>query len=179
MIKTIKLSDSENSELKNKYIEEVKAIFYLSSSLKEFSSPERKEAFYKRWCGDYVTQFPQDFYLMIEDEKVLGYLSGCLNSSAALNILEVPGYSVYADLFQTYPAHLHINFHPDCRGRGLGSLLVNEFCEDLKQKKIIGVHLVTSLGAVNIPFYDRLGFNYQAPRNFNQMTLLFMGKKLD
>lgn len=179
MIKTFKIADIHNTDLRNNIIEQIKNIFYLSSSLKEFSSPERKEAFYKRWCGDYITLYPEDFTIMIEDEKVLGYLSGCLNSNEALSKVEVPGFSVFADLFQKYPAHLHINFHPDCRGMGLGSRLVNGFCEELRQRKIFGVHLVTSPGAANIPFYQRLGFDYEDQRDFNQMTLLFMGKKLD
>ena len=43
----------ENSDL-----EAIKEIFFLSSSIQSFSSEDRKEAFFKRWCGDYITFYP-------------------------------------------------------------------------------------------------------------------------
>lgn len=179
MIEILKLNTiSDPLEYQNT-IEQIKWIFYASSSLKEFSSEERRVAFFKRWCGDYISLFPEHFYIMREGQKVLGYLSGCIDSKAAETKLEVPGYKVYSDLFDTYPAHLHINFHPDCRGRGLGSKLVDHYCEDLKKMNISGVHLITSTGAPNITFYQRLGFDHEVPRVANNMTLVFMGKILE
>ncbi len=179
MIEILKLNTLSDSHEYENAIEQIKWIFYASSSLKEFSSEERRVAFFKRWCGDYISLFSESFYVMREGQKVLGYLSGCNDSKAAESKLEVPGYKVYSDLFPIYPAHLHINFHPDCRGRGLGSKLVDHYCEDLKKMGIAGVHLITSLGATNITFYQRLGFNYEVQRLANNMTLVFMGKILD
>lgn len=174
----IKKLDSLNPEELAEILPKIKEIFFLSTSIKEFSSPERKEAFYKRWCGDYVTNFSEHFFLMVEEGKLLGYLSGCIDSASAKSILEVPGYLVFEDLFSQFPAHLHINFHPDCRGRGLGSVLVNEYCSHLINLGVIGVHLVTSPEALNVNFYRRLGFLKEEPRQFNTMSLLFMGKIL-
>jgi len=162
-------------EEKENMLEQIRTIFFLSTSIKEFSSVERKEAFFKKWCGDFIRLFPENFYLMIEEKKLLGYLSGCLNSSEAKSVLEVPGYTVFEDLFEDFPAHLHINFHPDCRGRGLGSHLVEKFAEDVKHLKIRGVHLVTSPDAKNVSFYQRLGFTHEVVRTFNSSPLLFMG----
>ncbi|MDO9181182.1 MAG: GNAT family N-acetyltransferase, partial [Bacteriovorax sp.] len=119
------------------------------------------------------------FLIMREGQKVLGYLSGCLDSTLAATEVEVPAFKLFEDLFETYPAHFHINFHPDCRGRGLGSLLVLEFVKVLKKEGVSGVHLVSSPEALNISFYERLGFLYQVKREFNQMNLLFMGKTLE
>lgn len=178
MINIVKFN-SFNPEAVDNIVEQIKYIFYTSSSLKEFSSEERKIAFFKRWCGDYLSRYADTFYLMMEGQKVLGYLSGCTQSTLAEKYLEVPGYSVYSDLFNEYPAHFHINFHPDCRGRGLGSKLVDRFCEELTSAHSAGVHLVTSPGAANISFYQRLGFSREVPRSFNQMTLLFMARKLE
>lgn len=160
-------------------LSQIENIFFVSSSLKSFSSEERKQAFYKRWCKDYQQFYPEEFFIMIEDAKVLGYLSGCSDSTRALECLEVPGYSAFTDLFITYPAHLHINFHPDCRGRGLGSVLIRNYIEFLKSNKINGLHLVTSRGAKNVSFYERLGFSYSEGRKFNEMELYFMGANLD
>lgn len=179
MIEIFNVSQITEREDFGEILLQLKFIFYESSSLKEFSSPERKEAFFKRWCGDYLAYFPDQFLIMREDKKVLGYLSGCLDSTGALRLLEIPGYSHFSDLFKTYPAHFHINFHPDVRGRGLGSQLVENFCENLIILKIKGVHLVTSKGAANVSFYSRLGFLNEVPGDFNGMTLLFMGRLLE
>lgn len=175
----IKKLDTINSEEREEILQQIRNIFFLSTSIKEFSSPERKEAFFKRWCGDFIQNEPDYFYLMLEEKKLLGYLSGCLDSLKAKSFIEVPGYTVFEDLFTEFPAHLHINFHPDCRGRGLGSTLVNAFIDDLQVLRIPGVHLVTSPQALNISFYRRLGFTNEIPRQFNSMSLLFMGKKLE
>ena len=120
MINTIKFNSITNDEVKPLVIEKIKEIFYLSSSLKEFSTPERKIAFFKRWCGDYLTTYPEEFLIMMEGDIVLGYLSGCIDSKSSLSVLEVPGLNTFSEQFSLYPAHLHINFHPNCRGRGLG-----------------------------------------------------------
>lgn len=179
MIEIVKLNTITNPKERENIIEQIKFIFYTSSSLQEFSSEERKTAFFKRWCGDYITLFPEQFYIARENLSVLGYLSGCLDSNQAMAQLEVPGFAVFSDLFDSYPAHFHINFHPDSRGRGLGSGLVTNYCDDLKRQQIAGVHLVTSPGAANISFYQRLKFNHEVQREFKQMVLLFMGRILD
>lgn len=172
----IALSEVSNREDVNRQIEE---IFFEASSLKNFSSPERKAAFYKRWCKDYQVFYPDEFFVMMDEEFVQGYLSGCRDSKASLSKLEVPGPIIFADLFSEFPAHLHINFHSSVRGKGLGSKLVNDYIERLKESHCPGLHLITSPEALNVPFYDRLGFSYQVEREFNGMKLLFMGKKLD
>lgn len=179
MIEIFKLSAIEDKKELEDITFQVRSIFYASSSLKEFSSPERKAAFFKRWCGDYVSFYPEEFSIMREGEKVLGYLSGCADSSRSLSILEVPGLSLFSDLFEFYPAHFHINFHSGCRGRGLGSQLVKVYFKDLEKKSMRGVHLVTSPDAANINFYRRLGFQHEIVRDFNQMPLLFMGRILE
>ena len=179
MIEIFKLSSLSAPDDLQVIIDQVRSIFYLSSSLKDFSSEDKKNAFFKRWCGDYLTFFPEQFLVMREDQKVLGYLSGCSDSKKAESIVEVPGYRVFSDLFEKYPAHFHINFHPDCRGLGYGSELVQKYCEVLNDQLIKGVHLVTSVGAPNISFYKKLNFNDQIERPFNNITLLFMAKILE
>jgi ribosomal protein S18 acetylase RimI-like enzyme len=159
---------------------EVKEIFFLSTSIKSFSSEEKKEAFFKRWCQDYIIHYPQQFYIMRDSEskKVLGYLSGCDNSTESLAKLEVPGHACFSDLFGMFPAHLHINFHPDCRGQGLGSKLIEHYSLLLRKNNIQGLHLVTSPDANNVSFYRRLNFSYEEARVLGKMHQLFMGLKL-
>lgn len=154
---------------------QVEDIFFLSSSKKTFESVEKRQTFYKKWCGDYQTMYPEEFFIAMEEGKVLGYLSGCSDSNRAMNELSVPGFAIFHDLFMPFPAHLHINFHPDARGKGLGSILMNHYMKFLKLNNVMGIHLVTSPGAQNVSFYQRLGFNKTETREFNGVPLYFMG----
>ena len=158
---------------------QIEAIFFEASSRKEFESEEKKLSFFKRWCKDYQDYYSDEFFLLMEGDKLLGYLSGCSDSEQSLTKLEVPGLPVFADLFNDYPAHLHINFHHDARGRGLGSTLVNHYIEWLFERRCKGLHLVTGRESKNRVFYERLGFNHYDEREFKGMQLFFMGKKLD
>lgn len=174
MIEIVTLNNL-NADQKEVLLNQVEEIFFLSSSLKTFSSDERRKAFYKRWCGDYQTLYPEEFFIAMEEGKVLGYLTGCSDSTRAMNEVSVPGYAVFHDLFLAFPAHLHINFHPDARGKGLGSILMNHYMSFLKLNNVMGVHLVTSPDAQNVSFYHRLGFEKTETREFNGMLLHFMG----
>ncbi len=160
-------------------MKQVEEIFFLSTSKKTFESEEKRLNFFKRWCGDYQTHYPEEFFVVLEGEKVLGYLSGCQDSFAALERLDVPGFSVFKDSFLTFPAHLHINFHPDARGKGLGSLLVEHYMKVLKGQGIKGLHLVTSPEAMNVNFYLRLGFTHTVTKEFKGSNLYFMGAILE
>lgn len=177
MIEIISL-DNLDADQKEVVLTKVEEIFFLSSSLKSFTSEERRLAFYKRWCRDYQNLYPEEFFIAMEEGKILGYLSGCSDSTRAMNEVSVPGYAVFQDLFLTFPAHLHINFHPDSRGKGLGGLLMNHYMSYLKLNNVMGVHLVTSPDAQNVSFYQRLGYTKTETREFNGMPLYFMGRVL-
>lgn len=177
MIEILALKDLD-TDSKEVILNKVEEIFFLSSSLKTFSSIERRQAFYKRWCGDYQNLYPEEFFIVMEEGKILGYLSGCSDSTRAMNEVSVPGYAIFQDLFLAFPAHLHINFHPDARGKGLGSILINHYMSWLKINNVMGVHLVTSPNAQNVSFYLRLGFTKTETRSFNEMPLYFMGRIL-
>lgn len=164
-----------NADQKKIILSKVEEIFFLSSSLKTFASEEKRQNFYKKWCGDYQTMYPEEFFIALEEGKVLGYLTGCSDSIRAMNELSVPGFAIFHDLFLAFPAHLHINFHPDARGKGLGSVLMNHYMSFLKLNNVMGVHLITSPNAQNVSFYTRLGFHKTETREFNGMPLYFMG----
>lgn len=173
--KIIKFSEDSRPDR----LSEIKYIFYISSSVKEFKDEQHKEEFFNKWCGDYLRLYPEQFYLMIDSENnLLGYLSGMNNSLLALNSMRVPGFKIYSDLFESFPAHLHINFHPSTRGKGYGSILVGHYLEELKSAGVKGIHLVTSPDAKNVSFYTRLGFDQIYIRENNGYPTQFMGKKL-
>jgi len=165
------------SSLEDKVIPSIKEIFFLSSSKKEFRDQEHKEAFFNRWCGGYLTHYPDWFYLLMVEEEILGYLAGAIDSHEVVEKLKVPGLEVFLDLYDLYPAHLHINFHPKSRGLGLGSLLVNNFINEIKNISP-GCHLITSPNERNVEFYRRLGFVDEFTRKKGDYPLLFLGKKL-
>ena len=174
MLEIVKLSELPLTE-HDTILAQVQNIFFESSSLKNFSSPSTRAAFFKRWCGDYQTNYPQEFFIALENGKVLGYLSGCSDSNEAAKMIEVPGFLIFQDLFNKFPAHLHINFHPDARGRGLGSTLVEHYKKYLHENSVVGVHLVTSPNVQNVSFYERLNFSFNETREFKHMPLYFMG----
>ena len=176
MIKTQSINVINNHK---ELLTQVESIFFEASSKKEFTSLEHKAAFFQRWCGDYIKNYPEEFFVMTEDGHLLGYLSGCSDSRISLQCLSVPGLEVFSDQFEDYPAHLHINFHATARGRGLGSELIKTYESYLRNKNVKGLHLITSPEALNVSFYRRLGYIHEVEREFKGMQLLFMGHILD
>ena len=177
MLEIVTLQSLQNlsEDQKKEVLLQIEDIFFEASSKKTFLDPEKKAAFFKRWCGDYEFFFPEEFFIAMEGPKVLGYLSGCSDSFRAMNVLNVPGFATFQDLFNIFPAHLHINFHTDARGKGLGSLLMKHYMDHLKLNNVMGVHLITSPDAQNVSFFKRLGFDKVHTRTFNEMPLFFMG----
>jgi GNAT superfamily N-acetyltransferase len=48
-----------------------------------------------------------------------------------------------AELLRDFPAHAHVNVAADARGQGVGYALAMRFLEELKRRKIRGVHVVS------------------------------------
>ena len=161
-----------------KFIQQVEDIFFISSSVKSFDSEQRRSDFFNRWCGSYLSLFPDDFYLMIDEDQVLGYLCGCKNTMDSLSVLDIPGLNLFSKEFLNFPAHFHINFNSNQRGKGLGSQMVNQFFQDCTQQGIAGVHIITSPDALNVNFYKKLGFVNNIEKRFNGNALFFMGASL-
>lgn len=168
-----------SANLKESVLEQIKEIFYMSSDKKTFQNEEEKTNFFKKWCGDYVDFFPEYVFLAIKEGDLLGYLTGADDTLSAMSILKVPGLKVFEDLYQEYPAHLHINAHEKSRGLGVGSELVMSFENVLRKKNVRGLHLITSEHARNTSFYNRNGFLYHELRKLNSYELFFMGKQLN
>jgi ribosomal protein S18 acetylase RimI-like enzyme len=63
-----------------------------------------------------------------------------------------------------WPAHLHIDLLPACRGRGAGSRLVGEWLERLRAQGIAGCHLQTmSENTTAVAFFESMGFHNEGP----------------
>lgn len=170
-----RLSELENS---SEALAQLKEIFFLTSNRKEFSSDLAREEFYRNWTSYYLTYEPDQVYMAFDDHgRLLGYLTGCLNSLRALDKTAMPSLKLFSDLFREYPAHLHINCHPSAQGQGVGSALCTYFFEELETFGSRGVHIVTSPAARNVEFYRKQSFNFTEERELNGAKVLFMGRK--
>ncbi len=159
----------------------IKEIFFASSTRQDFASSEEREQFFCNWTDYYTKQCPHDNLIARDaNNHVLGYLMGCKDSvRASLYYSEKnPSYSLFADQFADFPAHFHINCHPEARGIGVGSLLISHFIQRLRKDKIAGVHIVTSPSADNRFFYAKNKFDFQLIRERKGHSFLFMGRKL-
>ncbi len=155
-------------------------VFFLSAATQQFDDAEKRRAFLDRWTGYYRDCEPQRIYLAIPPGgRVAGYLTGCMDSRTAERLYrDIPYYSLFEDQFGAYPAHLHVNVHPQCRGRGIGSRLVSAFVEDCDAAHVAGVHVVTGPGLPNVGFYRDRGFTTAVQRTWRRRELLFLGKSL-
>ncbi len=142
----------------------------------------QKKLLFEKYAKPYIEHWPDDVFFAcdLSSKKTLGYLIGCQNSGEAINIFAplLESYSLFSDLFKKFPAHLHINVHPDHHGRGVGTFLVQEYILDLKKAKVKGVHIITAPEERNVNFYTQNKFTNTAVRQHNGKDLLFMGRSL-
>jgi ribosomal protein S18 acetylase RimI-like enzyme len=153
-------------------------VFWLTAQREEFASDDERHQYYHRWAGGYLEEYPDWVYTAQEDGKILGYLLGCPDSTQALSVLDFPGLDLFQDFFDRFPAHLHINVHPQGQGMGIGRRLIEAYCGDLKKSGSPGVHLITTADAKNPGFYRAVGFNFEHQHKADTYTLLFMGRSL-
>lgn len=158
----------------------IREIFFLSSSRTQFASAVEREDFLARWTDYYLDHCRKYIFLARHGASVVGYLTGCAQSFKALPFFKdrVKSYALFMDQFDRFPAHLHVNCHPDVRNIGIGRLLVERF-EVALATTAPGVHVVTSPLSQNVHFYHRLGFTYAITRETEGgKQLLFLGKAL-
>jgi ribosomal protein S18 acetylase RimI-like enzyme len=157
--------------------EELREIFFESSTKKSFKDAADKEAFYEKYLGYYLHHFPE-LALVAVGDRVLGYVVVAPESEGEeLNAFQ-PHLKTFAAFLGDYPAHLHINCHFSSRGLGVGSRLLQEVEKKLRAINIKGLHIMTRSDAPNQSFYKKLGFNFQTELNFQGSAILFMGKSL-
>src|SRR5262245_25812393 len=120
----------------------IREIFFLSADPKNVTEdPIKNEAFFEKWTGYYIKSLPEWILLAFGKTKLLGYLMCGPDSMKALIHFQprIASYGLFADQFEKYPAHLHMNCHPDARGKGVGTALVEELVSRLEAESIGGV----------------------------------------
>jgi ribosomal protein S18 acetylase RimI-like enzyme len=141
----------------------VESLFFLASTRQEFSSDEERDAWAQRWLGTYWRHFLEWIYVArAQDGQIVGYLTGCPDSPFIEKDC-LPGMAVFSDLFERFPAHFHINCHPDWRSQGVGSALVAHYLKALRSE-VVGVHIITSADARNRDFYRANGLTWEEER---------------
>ena len=158
-------------------------ILLVSANPRRVAAEASQAAFLARWLDPYVAAYPEQLLVALDEGeagRVLGILTGCLDSAAAAVFQDLhPYYRLFADLYAVYPAHFHINCRPDHRGRGIGSRLVRHFVSLCREAGLPGVHLVTAPGVRNVGFYRRNGFTEAVERAEDGRGYLFLGQRLD
>jgi ribosomal protein S18 acetylase RimI-like enzyme len=156
-------------------LDRFREIFFLTSVRKHFDSLEEKERFFERWTGYYRRAEPESLFVARNEVgELIGYLTGCKNTRLAPDLMN----PLWTDLFVRFPAHFHINCHPQGQRMGIGTMLVEEFVKYLCANGLSGVFIVTDPEAENKKFYRKNGFGFEVTRSFNGRSLVFMGREL-
>ena len=154
-------------------ISAIEEILFLSSPSGGTLRGAERDDFFRRWTGFYLDQAAELCLLYHEGGRVLGYLTGCDASRDAARLFDdLFYYAAFAEFHAAYPAHFHVNVHPDARRRGVGAVLVENFATRVGT----AVHLVTAVAARNVRFYDRLGFATVAMRRVDGRDLVMLGR---
>ena len=161
---------------KSPSLSSLEEIFFLTSSIKEFSSAEARAKFVYKYFGLYYEKFADFCWYAQVGEKSLGYCLGSPITDSSFFIYQ-PHLEVFNDLYAEFPAHLHINLHPDSQGLGIGKLLIEKWEEMARASGVGGMHIMTGVDARNKSFYLRQGFTKEVVRTFKGNPILFMGKK--
>lgn len=141
------------------------------------------------YAGPYPVADPGLTFVVVDDEGVAGYVVGTADTTAFDAWLEArwwptlraqhpmqddPGDGTEDhvlvrriherpgppdDLFDRYPAHLHIDLLPRAQGQGWGRRLIEALADALRARGVTGLHLgVDARNTAAIAFYERVGF---------------------
>ena len=165
-------------DISDQEIDRVNEIFFESSARTHFSSQKKRERFQYKYLDYYKIYHPELFFVLC-DPRPIGYICGVPRILKEKKLFELLGHlHAFKDYYEDYPAHLHINLDQECTGKGFGSYLLGYFEAYLREKKLKGVHLVTSPGARNNHFYLKNGYTFTVEKTYKDVPLLFMGKSL-
>jgi len=138
--------------------------------------PQFREAILDVFCRYYVSCEPENCFVAVDAaDAPVGYILCAENfvryekrlAEEILHTIQNPVTKAMAEgskeamrsFAPTYPAHLHIDLLPACRGHGTGRRLVEHLCEHLASKGVPGVMLNVAndnTGAKH--FYEKCGF---------------------
>ncbi|CCB64318.1 MULTISPECIES: GNAT family N-acetyltransferase [unclassified Hyphomicrobium] len=179
MSETVSICRYRDIDLTPERVAEIDRIFFESSNTKTFPSDAARAAFRERWLGRYLVHDPAFAYLARDGGgRIIGYLVGAIDDPAKTpRFADIPYFAMLGAQTKRYPAHLHVNISPEFRNRGIGGRLISCFIVDAQAAGVPGVHVVTSVGAANVSFYNRNGFE-EVARAGPDGSLVFLARSL-
>ncbi|MCJ8277854.1 MAG: GNAT family N-acetyltransferase [Bdellovibrionales bacterium] len=161
-------------------LEDLKEVFFLTSSKKVFKSNDEKNKFYHRWLGIYLKHYPEETFYITFNDNLVAYLLACTDTQDFINnkVDFSHKLGLFTEMYTHYPCHLHMNCHPDHQRKGLGKILMQALFSELKRKNVQGVHLLTSPDMDNVYFYRKQGFDKEQTIFDGKTQFHFMGKSL-
>jgi len=172
----LEIKNGLNLSLKEK--EELIDIFFENSVKKTFLDQSDKSNFLLKYFGYYLDNYPKYFFL-ITSKSVLGYVCAIPKIFEDEKIKQLTKHiELFDDLFNTYPAHAHINITSKSQGQGIGTKLFQSLENQLVLDGIKGIHIVTVPNSDNVKFYRNNGFDAEHLRGSGISELLFMAKTL-
>lgn len=150
---------------------QVEDIFFETSSKKEFKDNKERDEFKWKYLGFYLAHYPEYAWIALNGDEVLGYVLGMPWSKDPSLYAIQPHLKPFESVFESYPAHLHINCHPKAQGKGIGRKLVMKLLDQLKSQGVSGLHIMTGPASDNRLFYQKLGFDFEVTIN----SILLMG----
>ena len=148
-----------------------------------------RESFADLFSRYYTDVEPESAFVAEKTGRVVGFLLGCFDSPAVrghgqremsgyirrgalvrpsiapflwrsiFDVVRARGAPPEALFDERWPAHLHIDFLPEARGRGLGRRIMNAWFQRLESLGSPGVHLGTfAQNQRAIPFFEACGF---------------------
>ena len=165
----------------------IETVFFAASGTQTFENDAARAAFRARWLGRFLTHDRQWAYVALDETRgasgsaptVVGYLVGALDDPAEASRFADLGYfQTFKAHTRDFPAQLHVNLAEEVRGHGHGARLIQAFINDAQQRGVRGVHVVTGEGARNVGFYTRCGFDEVARGDWNNHTIVFLGRRI-
>lgn len=159
---------------------DLERIFFEASG-RTFEPGAERDAFRERWLGRFLERWPDLAFGLVDpiDRRVVGYLVGCdENPAASPHFADLAYFQDFAALCDRFPAHLHINLDAPYRSRGHGQRLVEAFAAMARGRGAPGMHVVTAAGTRNVGFYARAGFDEVGRTQWNDRTIVMLGRGL-
>ena len=154
-----------SSHNKNKEIREI----FLETTNLDFTYSREEDFFYK-WCGQYIENSPDYFFIATINDKIVGYICGDTTPSQNQII------DAFSKHYIDYPAHLHINLRLEYQNKGYGSLLIGHLLSIFDAQKAPGTHIITENDNLNNRFYLRHNFKKIDFTIIDNKNLVFMGR---
>ncbi len=159
---------------------QIETIFFTSSNIQNFASEIDRQLFRDKWLGQYVEHMAEHILVVTYQNKVRGYLTGCLDSMKAAHLFQnINYYNMLTSHYSAYPAHFHINVHTEDRNKGIGTKLVSAFLDICRERSTSGVHVVTNKNARNVNFYHHSGFKPVTFLQSDKNELVMLGRTFE